>query len=44
MPTAWTGRSFLDQVTRLHPPEAGFITAQILAVDGGPKGYIGHGG
>ena len=27
----------------LAAPEAGFITAQILAIDGGRKDYIGHG-
>jgi len=27
----------------LAAPEAGFITAQVLAVDGGRKDYIGHG-
>ena len=30
-------------VTFLAAPDAGFITAQILAVDGGRKDYIGHG-
>ena len=30
-------------ITFLAAPNAGFITAQILAVDGGRKDYIGHG-
>ena len=30
-------------ITFLAAPDAGFITAQILAVDGGRKDYIGHG-
>ncbi len=30
-------------ITFLAAPDAGFITAQVLAVDGGRKDYIGHG-
>jgi 3-oxoacyl-[acyl-carrier protein] reductase len=30
-------------ITFLAAPNAGFITAQILAIDGGRKDYIGHG-
>jgi len=50
MPTGWQARNPGQQWTTsfdrrgfLAAPEAGWITAQVLTVDGGRMDYIGHG-